>query len=243
MRAIILAGGKGTRLAPYTVTFPKPLVPIGDLPILEIVVRQLAAAGFDRLTLAVGHLANLLQAYFEDGSRWGIQIDYSFEHDPLGTVGPLTLIDDLPDHFLVMNGDLLTTLSYRNLYESHVNSGAELSVACHRMNVNVDLGVIEFDGQHRVTGYREKPTMGYDASMGVYAFSKTALDIVPPHQYMDFPTLVTSLVAQGRDVKAHLDDCRWLDIGRHDDYALAIETFEELRGEFLPDEANRESMP
>jgi NDP-sugar pyrophosphorylase family protein len=242
MRAVVLAGGKGTRLAPYTVTFPKPLVPIGDLPVLEIVIRQLADAGFNRLTLAVGHLANLLQAYFEDGSHWGIEIDYSFEHEPLGTVGPLTLIDDLPEHFLVMNGDLLTTLSYRGLFESHVNSGAELSVACHRMNVNVDLGVIEFDGQHRVTGYREKPTMGYDASMGVYAFSKTALDIVPPGQYMDFPTLVMSLISQGRDVKAHLADCRWLDIGRHDDYALAIETFEALRSEFLPDEGG-ESFP
>ena len=243
MRAVILAGGKGTRLAPYTVTFPKPLVPIGDLPVLEIVVRQLAAAGFEQLTLAVGHLANLLQAYFEDGSRWGVQIDYSFEHDPLGTEGPLTLIEDLPDHFLVMNGDLLTTLSYRDLFEAHVDSGAELSVACHRMNVNVDLGVIEFDGQHRVTGYREKPTMGYDASMGVYAFSKTALDIVPSGQYMDFPTLVMSLISQGRDVKAHLADCRWLDIGRHDDYALAIETFEALRPEFLPDDDTERQAP
>lgn len=241
MRAVILAGGKGTRLAPYTVTFPKPLVPIGDLPVLEIVVRQLADSGFERLTLAVGHLANLLQAYFEDGSRWGVEIDYSFEHEPLGTVGPLTLIDDLPDHFLVMNGDLLTTLSYRDLFDSHVDAGAELSVACHRMNVNVDLGVIEFDGQHRVTGYREKPTMGYDASMGVYAFSKTVLDIVPPGQYMDFPTLVMNLVSQGREVKAHLADCRWLDIGRHDDYALAIETFEALRPEFLPDEGGEGS--
>ena len=236
MRAVILAGGKGTRLAPYTVTFPKPLVPVGDLPVLEIVIRQLSHAGFEHVTLAVGHLANLLQAYFEDGSRWGVRIDYSFEHEPLGTVGPLTLIDDLPEHFLVMNGDLLTTLDYGHLFKSHVESGAELSVACHRMNVNVDLGVIEFDGQHRVTGYREKPTMGYDASMGVYAFSRSSLDIVTPGDYMDFPTLVMNLVASGRDVKAHLADCRWLDIGRHDDYALAIETFEELRSEFLPDE-------
>jgi NDP-sugar pyrophosphorylase family protein len=135
-----------------------------------------------------------------------------------------------------MNGDLLTTLPYDKLYASHVASGAVLSVACHRMNVSVDLGVIEFDGQHRVTGYREKPTMGYDASMGVYAFSKSALDTVTPGEYMDFPTLVIDLVSSGRDVKAHLADCRWLDIGRHDDYALAIETFEGLRSEFLPDE-------
>ncbi|MEA3502593.1 MAG: sugar phosphate nucleotidyltransferase [Actinomycetota bacterium] len=237
MRAIILAGGKGTRLAPYTVTFPKPLVPIGDLPVLEIVIRQLAASGFERITLAVGHLANLLQAYFEDGSRWGVEIDYSFEHEPLGTVGPLTLIEDLPEHFLVMNGDLLTTLPYRDLFDAHVKSGVELTVACHRMNVNVDLGVIEFDGQHRVTGYREKPTISYDASMGVYAFSKSALSGVVPGEYMDFPTLVMDLMSEDRAVKAHLADCRWLDIGRHDDYAQAIETFEALRSEFLSDEA------
>ena len=243
MRAVILAGGKGTRLAPYTVTFPKPLVPVGDLPVLEIVIRQLAHEGFDHLTLAVGHLANLLQAYFEDGSRWGVEIDYSLEHEPLGTVGPLTLIDDLPEHFLVMNGDLLTTLSYRDLFDAHVESDADLSVACHRMNINVDLGVIEFDGQHRVTGYREKPTMGYDASMGVYAFSKTALDLVAPGEYMDFPTLVMDLVSGGRDMKAHLADCRWLDIGRHDDYALAIETFEAHRSEFLPDEPDQATSP
>jgi NDP-sugar pyrophosphorylase family protein len=240
MRAVILAGGKGTRLAPYTVTFPKPLVPIGDLPILEIVIRQLADSGFQHITLAVGHLANLLQAYFEDGSRWGVRIDYSLEHEPLGTVGPLTLINDLPEHFLVMNGDLLTTLSYRKLLDEHIDSGAELSVACHRMNVNIDLGVIEFDGLHRVTGYREKPSISYDASMGVYAFSKIALDVVPENTFFDFPTLVLSLVEQGRDVRAHLDDCRWLDIGRHDDYAEAIETFEALRSEFLPYETAEE---
>jgi NDP-sugar pyrophosphorylase family protein len=236
MRAIILAGGKGTRLAPYTVTFPKPLVPVGDMPILEIIVRQLKAAGFDHLTMAVGHLAELIIAYFGDGSKWDVKIDYSREEAPLGTVAPVKLIEDLPDRFLVMNGDVLTSLSYRSLYDTHVTSGAELTIACHRLNVQIDYGLIEFDGLLEVTGYREKPTFPGDVSMGVYMFSKSALDIVPTAEYMDIPTLVALLIKEERKVRAQLADCRWLDIGRQDDYARAIATFDELRGEFLPTE-------
>ncbi len=235
MRAVILAGGKGTRLAPYTVTFPKPLVPVADMPILEIVIRQLQAAGFDHITMAVGHLAELIQAYFGDGSRWNLKIDYSREDAPLGTVAPVRLIDDLPETFLGMNGDVLTTLSYRSLYDSHVTSGAELTIACHRLNVQIDYGLIEFDGRLRVTGYREKPRFPGDVSMGVYMFSRGALDLVPEGEYMDIPTLVTRLVEEGREVRASLADCRWLDIGRQDDYAEAIATFDALRDEFLPD--------
>lgn len=175
MRAVILAGGKGRRLAPYTITFPKPMVPVGDMPILEIVIRQLKLAGFTHVTLAVGHLAELLMAYFQDGSRWGLRIDYSREEAPLGTTGPLLLIEDLPDDFLVMNGDVLTTLNYAELFRVHLRSKAALTVACHRCNTKVDLGVIEFDGRMQVTGYREKPTIPYDVSMGVYVFNRRAL--------------------------------------------------------------------
>jgi NDP-sugar pyrophosphorylase family protein len=234
MRAVILAGGKGTRLAPYTVTFPKPLVPVADMPILEIVIRQLQAAGFDHITMAVGHLAELIEAYFGDGGRWNVKIDYSREDAPLGTVAPVRLIDDLPETFLVMNGDVLTTLSYRSLYDSHVTSGAEMTIACHRLNVQIDYGLIEFDGRLRVTGYREKPRFPGDVSMGVYIFSRDVLDLVPTGEYMDIPTLVTKLVQEGREVRASLADCRWLDIGRQDDYAQAIATFDTLRDEFLP---------
>jgi len=221
-------------LAPYTVAFPKPLVPINGMPILEVVIRQLERAGFRRVTMAVGHLAELLQAYFGDGARWGLEIDYIREDEPLGTVGPLTTIDDLPDEFLVMNGDILTTLSYHDLYASHLASTAELTVACRRMEVNIDLGVLEFDNEYRVVGYQEKPTLAYDASMGVYVFSKSALDLASPGAYMDFPSIVTALVAAEREVKVHLSESRWLDIGRHEDYAQAVEAFEELRHEFLP---------
>jgi NDP-sugar pyrophosphorylase family protein len=233
-RAIILAGGKGTRLAPYTISFPKPLVPVGDMPILEIVIRQLKAAGFSRVTMAVGHLAELLMAYFGDGSKWGISIDYSREEKPLGTVGPLALIDDLPESFLVMNGDVLTTLKYDWIMNYHQQTGADLTIACHRCNTKIDLGVIEFDGRLQVTGYREKPTLPYDVSMGVYVFNRSVLDSFAPGTHMDFPTVVLKLIEQRRLVKVFLSDVEWLDIGRPSDYAQAAESFEAMRERFLP---------
>ena len=234
MRAIILAGGKGRRLEPYTITFPKPMVPVGDMPILEIVIRQLKIAGFDHVTMAVGHLAELLMAYFGDGERWGIRIDYSREEQPLGTVGPLALIDDLPETFVVMNGDVLTTLKYDWLYNYHLNSGAELTIACHRCNAQIDFGVIEFDGRMEVTGYREKPTLPYDVSMGVYVFNRSILGTFEAGQHMDFPTVVTRLIERGSAPKVYLSDDEWLDIGRPEDYGHATETFTEMRERFLP---------
>ncbi|MEM8739033.1 MAG: sugar phosphate nucleotidyltransferase [Planctomycetota bacterium] len=236
MHAVILAGGKGRRLEPYTVSFPKPLVPVGDMPILEIVIRQLKAAGFDRVTLAVGHLAELLMAYFGDGSKWGLTIEYSREEKPLGTVGPLKLIDDLPEHFLVMNGDVLTTLRYDALFDQHRRSHADLTIACYRANTKIDLGVIEFDGRMEVTGYREKPVLPYDVSMGVYMFNRSVLETFGLDQYMDLPTIVNQLIRDQGTVKVYLSDHEWLDIGRPTDYAQAQQRFEELRHEFLPGE-------
>ena len=240
MRAIILAGGRGRRLEPYTITFPKPMVPVCNMPILEIVIRQLKAAGFDHVTMAVGHLAELLMAYFGDGEKWGIKIDYSREDQPLGTVGPLKLIDDLPEKFLVMNGDVLTTLKYDWLYNYHAESQAEMTIACHRQNTKVDFGVIEFDGRLEVTGYREKPVLPYDVSMGVYLFNRSVLDTFEAGEYMDLPTVVTSLIGNGSPVKVFLSDCEWLDIGRPEDYAHASETFSAMQDKFLPAEALEE---
>lgn len=236
MRAVILAGGKGRRLFPYTISFPKPLVPVGDMPVLEIIIRQLKAAGFDHVTLAVGHLAELLEAYFGDGSKWGLRIDYSREDKPLGTVGPLSQIKDLPETFLVMNGDVLTTLDYGKLFQYHLDESSILTIACHRCNNQIDLGVIEFNGRFEVTNYREKPVIPYDASMGVYVFSRKVLDHFEKDTYVDFPTAVCQLVSEKQPVKVHLTACRWLDIGRQEDYAAAQESFESLRHEFLPDE-------
>lgn len=238
MRAVILAGGKGRRLAPYTITFPKPMVPVGDMPILEIVIRQLKNAGFTHITLAVGHLAELLMAYFQEGSRWGVKIDYSREEKPLGTSGPLLLLKDLPEDFLVMNGDVLTTLSYGSLFEVHLRSKAALTIACHRCNTKVDLGVIEFDGRMHVTGYREKPTIPYDVSMGVYVFNRRALAGYTAGSYVDLPSVVLSLMEKGETVKVHLADSEWLDIGRPSDYEIASEKFQAMQEQFLPVDAS-----
>jgi len=240
MRAVILAGGMGRRLVPYTLTFPKPMMPVGDYPILEIVIRQLAAAGFQHVTLAVGHLAELLEAYFGDGSRWGVQIDYSHETEPLGTVGPLALIDDLPEDFLVMNGDVLTTLDYGELFRYHQAGDAELTIASYRANTKVDFGVLEYDGQHRVVGYREKPIIPYDVSMGVYVFRRSIFDMFSPGESVDLPTLVHLMIGDRRKVKVRPSECRWLDIGRPADYQIATDAFEQHLNEFLPNSAGVE---
>lgn len=239
MRAVILAGGKGQRLRPYTTVLPKPLMPIGDMPILEVVLRQLKAAGVTRVTMAVGYLAELLQAFFGDGRRLGLQIDYSFEDKPLGTVGPLALIPALADEreFLMMNGDVLTTIDYGQLVERHRASGAEITIATYRREVKIDFGVIETDAAGMLSGYVEKPRFDYRVSMGIYCFSPGVLRELRAGDYCDFPDLVKRLVAAGRKVASYPFEGYWLDMGRPDDYATAIEEFESRRHEFLPPEA------
>lgn len=237
MRAVILAGGKGTRLLPYTTVLPKPLMPIGDMPILEVVLRQLKAAGVDHVTMAVGYLAELLQAFFGDGKRLGLNIDYSMESKPLGTVGPLTLIPGLNDTLLMMNGDVLTTLDYRDLIKRHRESGAIATIATYVRQVKIDFGVIEADGAGILTGYVEKPTLDYRVSMGIYVFEPEALQFLKPGEYRDFPDLVKTLIAAGKKVISYPFSGYWLDMGRPDDYARAVEEFEARRGEFLPKEA------
>jgi NDP-mannose synthase len=238
MRAVILAGGKGQRLRPYTTVLPKPLMPIGDMPILEVVLRQLKAAGVTRVTMAVGYLAELMQAFFGDGRRLGLQIDYSFEEKPLGTVGPLTLIPSLAeeDHFLMMNGDVLTTMDYRALIARHRSSGADVTIATYRREVKIDFGVIETGANDLLTGYVEKPRFDYRVSMGVYCFRSEVLQRLKAGDFCDFPDLVKSLLAAGRPVASYPFEGYWLDMGRPDDYATAIEEFESRRHEFLPND-------
>ncbi len=241
MRAVILAGGKGQRLRPYTTVLPKPLMPIGDMPILEVVLRQLKAAGVTRVTMAVGYLAELMQAFFGDGKRLGLQIDYSFEERPLGTVGPLTLIPSLRDEadFLMMNGDVLTTIDYSRLIARHRESAADVTIATYKREVKIDFGVIETDAADHLTGYIEKPRFDYRVSMGIYCFKAAVLDRLNLGQHLDFPDLIKALLADGRKVASYPFDGYWLDMGRPDDYATAIEEFEARRDEFLPSEVDR----
>ncbi|MCC6956482.1 MAG: NTP transferase domain-containing protein [Anaerolineales bacterium] len=236
MNAIILAGGKGARLAPYTRILPKPLMPIGDMPILEILLRQMHNAGVRHVTLTVGYLGELLRAFFQDGSRLGLQIDYSFEEQPLGTAGPLALVADrLDDTFLVTNGDVLTTLDLCALVDDHRRSGAAATIASHARNVKIDLGVLEFDGDQRLKGYIEKPTYNFFVSMGIYVFEPRVLDYIPRNQYLDFPDLVLKLIAGGEQVRGYPFDGYWQDLGRADDYEQAVQDFEALRPQILKD--------
>ena len=229
MRAIILAGGKGVRLAPLTAVIPKPLVPIGGMPVLEIVIRQLKVNGFHRITLAVGYLADLIKAYFQDGSKWGVTIDYSCEAQPLGTAGPLSLIDGLNETFLVMNADILTNMDYQGLIGCHREQGGVATIGAFERQVRIDLGVIVSNGNHRITDYIEKPTHTYLVSMGVYIFEPRVLEFLPEQGHMDFPDLVKRLLEANLPVNYCPFSGYWLDIGRHEDYRQAAEEFEQLR--------------
>jgi len=232
MRAVILAGGKGVRLAPLTEVIPKPLVPIGGMPILEIVIRQLRNHGFHRITLAVGYMADLIQAYFQDGSKWGAKIDYSYEGSPLGTAGPLALINGLTETFLVMNADVLSNIEYGELLRFHKIAGGVATIGAYRREVKIDLGVIVADGDNRVQDYIEKPTTTHLVSMGVYIFEPQILDFISRDSYLDFPDLVRVLLGQRLPVKCYPFSGYWLDIGRHDDYAKAVDEYDRLRDQF-----------
>ena len=239
-RAVVLAGGKGTRLRPYTTVLPKPLMPVGDRPILDIVVRQLKNSGFERITMATGYLAELIEVFFRDGENYDISIDYFREQEPLGTVGALSMIDGLDgSDFLVMNGDVLTDIDYAALLKEHTTSGAAATIATKTRDVQIQLGVLVFgdsEDRSRLTGYMEKPAVRYEASMGIYCFAPRVLEHIEKGEALDFPDLVLKLIAAGEEVRAYPTDGYWLDIGRHDDYEAAQAEFEEVRARLIPDE-------
>lgn len=231
-RAVILAGGKGTRLRPYTVVLPKPLMPIGEFPILEVIIKQLVEAGFTHITLAVNHQAEIIKAFFMDGSKWGIRIDYSLEDKPLGTMGPLKLIKGLPENFLVMNGDILTDLDYADFYDTHAQHNEIFTISSYVREQLVDYGVLE-TAAGQLQGLREKPRMNYEVSMGVYMMSRQALEFIPDNSEYGFDNLMHNLIAAKQHVAVNKFAGYWLDIGRPDDYAQAIDEFESIRTQFL----------
>ncbi|HEY2955044.1 MAG TPA: sugar phosphate nucleotidyltransferase [Candidatus Eisenbacteria bacterium] len=233
MHAVILAGGQGTRLRPYTTVLPKPLMPLGDMPVLEVVLRQLRRAGFRRVTLAVSYLAELIEAYCGDGARLGLEIRYSRETRALSTAGPLKLVQGLDDTFLVMNGDVLTTLDYGALMRHHRDRGATATLAMHRRSVKIDYGVVEIDGGGALSRYHEKPEYHYTVSMGVNVLEPRALTHIADGESLGMPDLLLRLKAAGEKVLAYEEPCLWLDIGRMDDYEQALAVFESRRAEFL----------
>ena len=234
MRAIILAGGKGTRLAPYTTVFPKPLMPVNGMPILEVIVRQLAHFRIREMVFTVSQQSEpLLSAFFGNGGRYGVAIRYSREEKPLGTAGPLAIIPDLPETFLVMNGDILTSLNYQKLIRYHRQHRGMVTIAMNQKRIQLELGVMECNRAHQLTRYVEKPTFLYAVSMGIYIFEKKVLDWIPREKYLDFPELIQKLIRQRVKVVCYPSNDFWLDVGRHEDYEEAQRKFQEMRKKLL----------
>lgn len=226
MRAVILAGGKGSRLLPYTTILPKPLMPVGEQAIIELLIRQLNHSGFTKITVALGHLAHLVQAVLGNGNGLGSEINYSIEHTPLGTMGPLRLIKDLDDTFAVLNGDVLTDIDFQDLLRFHRESHAEATIATHRRSVRIDYGVIIRNGAS-VVGYDEKPVLDYEVSMGIYILEPSILAHIGD-SYLDFPDLIKDLLNHGKKVASYPHDGIWFDLGRSQDFQKIQEIIETL---------------
>ena len=225
MKTVILAGGRGTRLAPYTSVLPKPLMPVGEKAILEILIERLAAAGIKEITLSVGYLAHLIRAVVDNGptTHTSIRFEYVTEEEPLGTAAPLRLVDGLDDTFLVMNGDILTELDFTDLMAFHRGRGHALTIAAHVRRTPLDYGVLELDDVDEVRGFREKPEVTSIVSMGIYVMEPEVLELIPVGRAFDFPDLVQALLAAGKSVGAYRFSGYWRDLGRHEDYVAANE--------------------
>lgn len=232
-RAIILAGGKGTRLRPYTVVLPKPMMPLGEYSILEIVIRQLVKSGFNHITLAVNHQAELIKAFFGDGTKWDVKIDYSLEDKPLSTMGPLKLINDLPDNFLVMNGDILTDLNFQDFHDTHVDNNNIFTISSFNRTHRMEYGVLEVNTDNVLTGFKEKPEYHFQVSMGIYMLSKRILDYIPENKAFGFDDLMYKLIEQEEFPYVLNFKGYWKDIGRPDDYMEAIEDFEKMKSSLI----------
>ncbi|MFX1283458.1 MAG: sugar phosphate nucleotidyltransferase [Promethearchaeota archaeon] len=234
MRAIILAGGEGKRLKPYTTVLPKPLMPFGETPILEIIFKQLKYYGFHKVTLALGYKAKYIRTFFANSTDLGLEIEYSYEKQNLGTAGPIRLIKNLDNNFLVLNGDILTDFNFLKFFKTHLNHDAIATVAVYTKNINIDLGVIETK-KDQVINYIEKPTASYQVSMGIYAFNNRVVDFIPYNEYLDIPNLIKKLISNGETVKVHNQaECIWLDIGNITDFQHSLELFKKYKSKFLP---------
>ncbi len=231
--AVILAGGTGSRLRPFTMVIPKPLLPLGDVPILEVLLHQLAADGFTRVIIALGHMGPLFVTHFGDGSVYGLRIDYVHEDAPLGTAAPLRALKDPPSEFLVMNGDVLSDLSYADLLATHRRQKAAASMTVIARQEKVDYGVIELAKDGSFLDYREKPVIPYFVSMGINVLTPRALAHIPPTGRFDMPDLMLALHRAGERVYCHRCECYWQDMGRFDDYARASEDYVQNPARFL----------
>jgi len=226
MQAVILAGGKGRRLRPYTTILPKPMMPVGEKPILGIIIERLAESGITDIIITVGYLAGIIRAYFGDGKQFGVNIEYFVETEPLGTAGCLSLIENLENEFIVMNGDILTSLDFTALIEYHRTMGNPVTICSYKKEIQLTLGVLELTGA-TVRDYIEKPRYSFDISMGIYAMNRKAVDHVPKNQYFDFPTLIKQLISAKEPISVYKFEGEWFDIGREEDYKAVLGKFDD----------------
>ena len=227
-RAIILAGGKGTRLKPYTVAIPKPLMPVGDKPILEIIILQLKKHGFNHITITVNHMAEIIKAFFGDGNKWDIRIDYTSESKALSTMGPLTLVEDLPENFLVMNGDVITDLNLSEFYHFHVNNKNNFTIGSIKRTDRINYGVLKKDENNKLIKFNEKPFYEFLVSMGIYMVNKKVVDYIPKDKFFGFDHLMNLLIEKYEYPSIFEYNGYWLDIGRPDDYEKAVNEIDKI---------------
>jgi NDP-mannose synthase len=225
MRAVVMAGGRGTRLAPFTTVLPKPLMPLHDRPIIDVILLQLVAAGIDAVHVSVGHLGSLIEAWVRDHEDYGIPLSFVYEAEPLGTAGALKLAAPEAGTFIALNGDILTTLSFTDLAEAHQRSDSIATIAVNERSVAIDYGVVHSDSEGRLIGLEEKPKIDYTVSMGVYAFDARIAEHIRPDERIDFPDLLLRVLEEGERVSVFPFDGYWRDIGNTEDYAAAVDDF------------------
>ncbi len=229
LTAVVLAGGKGTRLRPETDETPKPLMPVGGKAVVEILLLRMQRTGLKKIHIAVNHMAEKIESTLGDGSKLGLQISYSHEKKPLSTVGPLKLIKNLPEHFIVANADVITDLNFEKLFKNHLDSKSDLTIASYERQSQADYGILSVDESGHVVGFNEKPVFNFIVSMGIYVFSKKILDYVPADTAFGFDSLMYELIDKGAAINSYPFDGYWLDIGRHDDYARANDEAEKIK--------------
>lgn len=236
MKAIILAGGRGTRLRPHTLILPKPLIPIGDRPVLELIIRRLRKFGFTEIIITIGYLGSLIKTLCGDGNGWGTNISYSEESEPLGTIGPLTLIDGrLKETFLVCNGDIITDLDIHKFVRFHKAKGGIVTIATIKRKIKIRLGVFECDGNDKIADFVEKPEHEYLASMGIYLFEPEIFNYIPKGIPFGFDDLMRTLITENIPVYVYTHNGYWLDIGIEEDFRKAQNEFEKHREGIMGD--------
>jgi NDP-mannose synthase len=233
MHAVLMAGGRGSRLAPYTTVLPKPLMPLGDRPILDVLMHQLVAFGVDGISISVGHLSGLIESWVRHQSRVAVPVQFVYEDEPLGTAGALGNIVRPDDTFLALNGDILTTLDFAELVEHNRGSGAIATMALKERSVDVQYGVVHTDVDGRVQRLEEKPQLRFRVSMGIYAMQPAICDLIEPGERIDFPDLLLRAIDRGHEVQTFPFEGYWRDIGNREDYELAIEDFEADSAQFM----------